>query len=53
MKGADQQPLARARYDAPETQPLGTGGDMHFAYSYSARAAEGRSKSSSPVKYLF
>ncbi len=40
MKGADQQPLARARYDAPETQPLGTGGDMHFAYSYSAQAAE-------------
>ena len=40
MKSAGQQPLACARYDAPKTQPLGTGGDMHFAYSYSAQAAE-------------
>ena len=27
-------------YWAPKTQPLGTGGDMHFAYSFAAQAAE-------------
>ena len=27
-------------YTAPETQELGTGGKMHFAFSYSAQAAE-------------
>ena len=26
-------------YQAPKTQPLGTGGDMHFAFSYAAQAA--------------
>jgi selenium-dependent xanthine dehydrogenase len=26
-------------YEAPATQPLGTGGDMHFAFSYAAHAA--------------
>jgi xanthine dehydrogenase molybdenum-binding subunit len=26
-------------YVAPRTQPLGTGGDMHFAFSYAAQAA--------------
>ncbi len=26
-------------YDAPRTQPLGTGGDMHFAFSYATQAA--------------
>lgn len=33
---------ARARYEywAPATQPLGEGGDMHFAYSFAAQAAE-------------
>lgn len=31
---------ARYRYEAPETQPLGTGGDMHFAYSFGAQAAQ-------------
>ncbi len=32
---------ARLRYDywAPKTQPLGTGGDMHFAFSYAVHAA--------------
>ena len=29
----------RYAYDAPKTQPLGTGGDMHFAFSYSTQAA--------------
>ncbi len=27
------------QYEAPHTQPLGTGGDMHFAFSYAAQAA--------------
>ncbi len=26
-------------YHAPKTQPLGTGGDMHFAFSYATQAA--------------
>jgi len=30
---------ARYAYDAPATQPLGTGGDMHFAFSYATQAA--------------
>jgi xanthine dehydrogenase molybdenum-binding subunit len=32
---------ARLRYEywAPKTQPLGTGGDMHFAFSYAIHAA--------------
>ena len=31
--------VARCDYEAPETQPLGTGGDMHFAFGFSAQAA--------------
>ncbi len=34
------QPKATYEYWAPKTQPLGTGGDMHFAFSYAAQAAE-------------
>jgi xanthine dehydrogenase molybdenum-binding subunit len=37
-----QQGLAartRHEYHAPKTQPLGTGGDMHFAFSYATQAA--------------
>lgn len=30
---------ARVTYEAPATQPLGEGGDMHFAYSYAAQGA--------------
>jgi xanthine dehydrogenase molybdenum-binding subunit len=30
---------ARYAYNAPPTQPLGTGGDMHFAFSYATQAA--------------
>ena len=30
---------ARVMYEAPETQPLGEPGDMHFAYSYASQAA--------------
>jgi CO/xanthine dehydrogenase Mo-binding subunit len=29
-----------ARYHAPQTQPLGQGGDMHFAFSYGVQAAQ-------------
>jgi xanthine dehydrogenase molybdenum-binding subunit len=29
----------RYQYDAPETKPLGSGGDMHVAFSYATQAA--------------
>ena len=35
-----QQPRVRYMYEAPKTQPLGTGGDMHFAFSFGVQAAE-------------
>jgi len=40
MKQAGQSPRARYEYWAPETRPLGEGGDMHFAYAFAAQAAE-------------
>jgi xanthine dehydrogenase molybdenum-binding subunit len=40
MKQMGQQPRATYEYEAPKTQPLGTGGDMHFAYSFATQAAE-------------
>ncbi len=40
MKAEGQQPRALYEYEAPKTQPLGTGGDMHFAYSFAVQAAE-------------
>jgi len=40
MKALGQQPRALYDYEAPRTQPLGTGGDMHFAFSYGVQAAE-------------
>ncbi len=40
MKDMGQQPRALYEYEAPKTQPLGTGGDMHFAYSFATQAAE-------------
>ena len=40
MKALGQQPRALYEYEAPKTQPLGTGGDMHFAFSFAAQAAE-------------
>jgi selenium-dependent xanthine dehydrogenase len=40
MKSMGQQPRALYEYEAPKTQPLGTGGDMHFAFSFAAQAAE-------------
>lgn len=40
MKALGQQPRVLYEYEAPKTQPLGTGGDMHFAFSFAAQAAE-------------
>ncbi len=40
MTGMGQQPRVRYEYEAPKTQPLGTGGDMHFAFSFGVQAAE-------------
>jgi xanthine dehydrogenase molybdenum-binding subunit len=40
MKSEGREPRAIYEYWAPETQPLGTGGDMHFAYSFAVQAAE-------------
>ena len=40
MKAMGQKPRALYEYEAPKTQPLGTGGDMHFAFSFAAQAAE-------------
>jgi selenium-dependent xanthine dehydrogenase len=35
-----RKPLIDYTYWAPATQPLGKGGDMHFAFSFAAQAAE-------------
>jgi xanthine dehydrogenase molybdenum-binding subunit len=40
MTDSGQQPRVRYMYEAPKTQPLGTGGDMHFAFSFGVQAAE-------------
>jgi xanthine dehydrogenase molybdenum-binding subunit len=40
MTASGQQPRVRYEYEAPKTQPLGTGGDMHFAFSFAAQATE-------------
>ena len=40
MKARDMEPKASVEYSAPETKPLGKGGDMHFAYAFAAQAAE-------------
>jgi selenium-dependent xanthine dehydrogenase len=39
MREQGQDARVRYAYDAPQTQPLGTGGDMHVAFSYSTQAA--------------
>jgi xanthine dehydrogenase molybdenum-binding subunit len=39
MKSTGLEPRTRYEYHAPKTQPLGTGGDMHFAFSYATQAA--------------
>ncbi len=40
MKSSGQQLRKMVIYEAPKTQPLGTGGKMHFAYSFGVQAAE-------------
>ncbi len=40
MHDEGREPRALFEYWAPTTQPLGEGGDMHFAYSFAAQAAE-------------
>jgi xanthine dehydrogenase molybdenum-binding subunit len=40
IKSLGQEPRARFEYWAPETKPLGQGGDMHVAFSYAAQAAQ-------------
>lgn len=40
MTSLGQQPRVRYEYEAPKTQPLGSGGDMHFAFSFGVQAAE-------------
>ncbi|MBI5828597.1 MAG: molybdopterin-dependent oxidoreductase [Chloroflexi bacterium] len=40
MKREGREPKALYEYWAPKTQPLGTGGDMHFGYSYGVQAAQ-------------
>jgi CO/xanthine dehydrogenase Mo-binding subunit len=40
MKTAGQEPKSQYEYSAPATLPLGEGGDMHFAFSFAAQAAE-------------
>jgi xanthine dehydrogenase molybdenum-binding subunit len=35
-----QETRLRYLYHAPETKPLGEGGDMHFAFGFSAQAAQ-------------
>ncbi|MBC7869865.1 MAG: molybdopterin-dependent oxidoreductase [Chitinophagaceae bacterium] len=38
MKANGLTPRTKHEYWAPKTQPLGTGGDMHFAFSYATQA---------------
>jgi selenium-dependent xanthine dehydrogenase len=40
MKAAGREVRALYEYEAPATLPLGEGGDMHFAFSFAAQAAE-------------
>jgi xanthine dehydrogenase molybdenum-binding subunit len=40
MQSEGREPKVLYEYWAPKTQPLGTGGDMHFAFSFAAQAAE-------------
>jgi CO/xanthine dehydrogenase Mo-binding subunit len=40
MRAEGREPKVLYEYWAPETKPLGQGGDMHFAFSFAAQAAE-------------
>jgi xanthine dehydrogenase molybdenum-binding subunit len=40
MTATGQKPRAMYEFEAPQTRPLGHDGDMHFAFSFAAQAAE-------------
>lgn len=40
VRSTGRKPIVQYIYWAPATKPLGEGGDMHFAYSFAAQAAE-------------
>jgi CO/xanthine dehydrogenase Mo-binding subunit/aerobic-type carbon monoxide dehydrogenase small subunit (CoxS/CutS family) len=40
MNAEGHEARVRYEYQAPETRPLGVGGDTHFAYSFAAQAVE-------------
>jgi xanthine dehydrogenase molybdenum-binding subunit len=40
LRAEGRDALAKYDYWAPKTQPLGEGGDMHFAFSFGAQAAQ-------------
>jgi xanthine dehydrogenase molybdenum-binding subunit len=40
LQDEGREPRLTYRYRAPATRPLGQGGDMHFAFGYSAQAAQ-------------
>jgi len=40
MRAEGREPRALYEYWAPETKPLGEGGDMHFAFSFAAQAVQ-------------
>lgn len=40
LRAEGREPRAMYEYWAPATKPLGEGGDMHFAFSFAAQAAE-------------
>ncbi len=40
MRSSGQEPRVLYEYWAPETKPLGQGGDMHVAFGFAAQAAE-------------
>ena len=40
MRAEGRKPSSAYEYWAPETHPLGFGGDIHFAYAFAAQAAE-------------
>ncbi len=53
MKDSGQHLQALYEYHAPETKPLGSGGDMHFAFSFGVQAAEVEvNKASGEVRVL-
>jgi xanthine dehydrogenase molybdenum-binding subunit len=40
MRSEGREPRCDYEYWAPETEPLGSGGDIHFAFAFAAQAAE-------------